>query len=71
MRILNFIKTFFRNILLHSGFSLLTLFGLSIGIAMSLLVLIYVYYESNYDRHWPHTEQIFRLANNFRLLGTA
>ena len=71
MRILNFIKTFFRNILLHSGFSLLTLFGLSIGIAMSLLVLIYVYYESNYDRHWPHTEQIFRLYSYGEISGEA
>jgi putative ABC transport system permease protein len=61
MRFLNFIKTFFRTILLHSGFSLLTLLGLSIGIAMSLLVLIYVYYESNYDRHWEESERIFRV----------
>ncbi|GAO28200.1 ABC transporter permease [Geofilum rubicundum] len=61
MRFLNFIKTFFRTILLHSGFSLLTLLGLSIGIAMSLLVLIYVYYEANYDRHWENSESIYRV----------
>ncbi len=61
MRFLNFIKTFFRTIILHSGFSLLTLLGLSIGMAMSLLVLIYVYYESNYDRHWSDSSQIYRV----------
>ncbi len=60
MRFLNFIKTFFRTIILHSGFSLLTLLGLSIGMAMSLLVLIYVYYEANYDRQWEDSAQIYR-----------
>jgi hypothetical protein len=61
MRFFNFIKTFFRTIILHSGFSLLTLLGLSIGIAMSLLVLIYVYYEANYDRTWSDSSQIHRV----------
>jgi len=60
MQFLNFIKTFFRTIIRHSGYSLITLLGLSIGMAMSLLVLIYVYYETNYDSQWSNSENIFR-----------
>lgn len=61
MRLTNFIKTLIRNIILHRGFSLISLLGLSVGIAMGLLVLIYVYYESNYDRYLPGYEQIHRI----------
>ncbi|TCO09649.1 ABC transporter permease [Natronoflexus pectinivorans] len=68
MQISNFIKTLFRNILLHRGLSLLTLLGLSLGIAMGLLVLIYVYFESNYDRFIPHSESIYRL-NSYGKIG--
>ncbi len=61
MRFLNFISTFFRNITLNRTISLLTLLGLSLGIAMSLLMIIYISYETNYDRHFPDSENIYRI----------
>lgn len=47
---------------------MLTLIALSIGIAVSLLVLIYVYYELSYDRNWSDSGNIYR-AYSFGDLG--
>jgi putative ABC transport system permease protein len=49
---------------LHRGFSLITLIGLSIGIAMGLLVLIYVNFEVGYDRYLPASERTYRLYSH-------
>ena len=68
MPILTFIRTFFRNFILNRAYSLLTLIALSIGIAVSLLVLIYVYYELSYDRNWSDSGNIYR-AYSFGDLG--
>ena len=61
MRYSNFAKITFRNIFLHRGFSLVSLIGLSIGIAISMLVLAYVDYETSYDKHFNDSENIYRL----------
>ncbi len=64
MRWSSFIKIAFRNILLHRGFSLVSLIGLSFGIAIALLVLDYVDYETSYDTHYPESEHIYRLVSH-------
>ena len=63
MKIWGIIKIIFRNIFVRKGFSLLTLIGLSLGIAMTLLVLAYVDYEKSYDKHFPDSENIYRLIS--------
>jgi ABC-type antimicrobial peptide transport system permease subunit len=68
MKCSSFAKVAFRNIILHRGFSLVSLIGLSIGIAISLLVLAYVDYETSYDSHFKDSENIYRL-NSSGLVG--
>lgn len=67
MRWSSFIKIAVRNILLHRGFSLVSLIGLSFGIALALLVLAYVDYETSYDTHYPQSENIYRLISHGRI----
>ena len=63
MKIRGITKIIFRNIFVQRGFSLVTLIGLSLGIAMTLLVLAYVDYERSYDKHFPDSENIYRLIS--------
>lgn len=67
MRILNYIKISLRTLFLHRGFSLLTLFGLSLGIAMSIFVLEYVFYQFSFDRHYENAESIYRVVTKGQL----
>ena len=64
MEIWGIIKIIFRNIFVQRGFSLVTLIGLSLGIAMTLLVLAYADYERSYDKHFPDSENIYRFMSN-------
>jgi putative ABC transport system permease protein len=60
MRILSYIKISLRTLFLHRGFSLLTLLGLSVGIAMSIFVLEYVFYQFSFDKHYDRSQDIYR-----------
>ena len=53
-----------RNINRNRLFSLINIFGLSIGLACVFIILLYVRNEFSYDRHYPDGDRIFRLALN-------
>ncbi len=56
-----------RNFRKQKLFSLVNLFGLTLGIVASCLIMIYVQGELSYDRFNKHADQIFRvyLSQNF------
>jgi len=47
----NLLKTAFRHILKHYGYSILNILGLTIGITSALFLIIYVSDEVSYDRY--------------------
>jgi putative ABC transport system permease protein len=59
------IKYFFlnaiRNMKKNSGFMVLNLLGLTIGIASFLLITLYVFHELSYDRFHKNYENIYRV----------
>jgi putative ABC transport system permease protein len=67
MKILNYLKISLRTLFLHRGFSLLTLIGLSVGIAMSIFVLEYVLYQFSFDQHYDRSDDIYRVVSEGRL----
>lgn len=48
-------------------YSLLNLGGLAIGLAVSIIVALYLYGEFTYDRHWEDNERIYRVNSEFEL----
>ncbi len=58
----NYIKIAFRNIVRHKGHSFINIGGLSIGIACSLLLFIWVYYEFSYDSFHINSSSIYRVV---------
>jgi putative ABC transport system permease protein len=58
----SYLKLAFRNILKQKGTSIINVLGLAIGIACSILILLFVAYELSYDRYHEKGDRIYRLA---------
>ena len=59
----NYIKIAFRNILKYKGYSLINISGLALGLAAFFMIMIFVKYELNYDRHFDNADNIYRLCS--------
>lgn len=60
----NYFKIAFRNIIRHKAFSLINISGLSIGMACSIFIFLWVQHELSYDRFHANANQIYRLVGN-------
>jgi putative ABC transport system permease protein len=58
-----------RNIKRYKGYSFINIFGLAVGIACCLLIMIWVQNELSYDRFHKKGGRIFRLVNALTLNG--
>jgi putative ABC transport system permease protein len=58
----NYLKTAFRNLWKNKGFSTINILGLTIGMASSLLILLWVRNELSYDRFNAHADRIYRVT---------
>ena len=58
----NYIKIALRNFLKHKGFSFINIFGLAIGVACCVLIVLYVLDEVSYDQHHEKADQIYRVG---------
>jgi putative ABC transport system permease protein len=63
--ILNYLKTAVRNIWRHRVHSVLNITGLAVGMACTIIILLWVRYEFSFDRYHENAERIYRLATDF------
>lgn len=66
----NYIITAYRNLLRRKGYSLINISGLAIGIASSILIILFVSDEMSYDRHHANANRIYRVCMKARMQGT-
>ncbi|SFG09941.1 putative ABC transport system permease protein [Algoriphagus hitonicola] len=64
--IINYFKIAWRNLLRQRIFSLINIFGLSIGLACFLLLASYVKFERSYDSFQEDSDRLFRVSQQFR-----
>jgi putative ABC transport system permease protein len=57
----NYIKIAFRNIKRHKGYSLLTITGLTVGMACFILISLFVRWELSFDRFHKNGDRIHRI----------
>ena len=57
----NYLKIAFRNVLRHKGFTLINVTGLSVGMALCILIMLWVQDEISYDRFQENTDSIYRV----------
>jgi putative ABC transport system permease protein len=74
----NYLMVAIRNLKRQKGYSLINIFGLAIGMALCLLILIYVQDELSYDNFHEKADRIYRIAQvedhdgqiiNYMLIG--
>lgn len=58
----NYLKIALRNFFKHKGFSFINIFGLAIGVACCLMIVLYVFDEMSYDRYHEKADQIYRVG---------
>ena len=58
----NYLKIALRNIAKQKGTSFINISGLAIGIACSILILLFVTHELSYDKFHEKADRIYRLA---------
>lgn len=58
----NFLTAAFRNIKKHPGYAAINLFGLAIGLAVSMLILLFVQHEVSFDAYHEDADDIYRIV---------
>lgn len=70
----NFFKTAYRNIIKYKAYSVINFVGLTCGLALALLILVYVRSEMGYDRFHEKADRLYRFRykapNGLELAGT-
>ena len=64
----NFLKVAYRNLFRNFSFSVLNILGLSLGIACSIIILLYLQHELAYDEYHEKADRIYRLNAEY-LIG--
>ena len=61
----NYLKITIRNILKFKSYSAINIFGLSIGMACCIMILVFVMDELSYDRYHENADRIYRVTREF------
>ncbi|MFN2458375.1 MAG: ABC transporter permease [Chitinophagaceae bacterium] len=66
----NYLKVALRNLWKHKGFSAINIFGLAVGIATCLLIIVFVMDELSYDKFNKKANRIYRVDGDINFGGT-
>ncbi len=61
----NYFKITIRKIRRQKGYSFINIFGLAIGMACTILILLWVQDELSFDKHHEKADRIFRVGTQF------
>ena len=61
----NYLKIAVRNILRNKTYSFINIFGLSIGIACSMLIILWIHDELSYDRFHKNSADLFLVVQKY------
>jgi len=66
----NYLKTAFRNLLKNKVHSFINITGLSVGMAVAMLIGLWIWDELTYDRYFKHHDRIAQVLQNQNFSGT-
>jgi len=67
----NYFKTAWRNLRKNKGYSAINIAGLAMGMAVALLIGLWIWDELSYDRHQPHYNRIAQVLQQQTFNGKA
>ena len=62
----NYFKVAFRSLWRQPGYTALNIIGLTVGIASSLIILLYIFHETSFDKQHSKADRIYRLSTEFQ-----
>ncbi len=65
-----FLRIFMRNLLVYKNFNFINLIGLSVGITLCMLILVYIRFETSFDRFNPDASRVYRIVSKNTQDGT-
>ncbi|HXB44250.1 MAG TPA: ABC transporter permease, partial [Puia sp.] len=65
----NFFKITFRNLFRNKAFAAINILGLTIGMASTMLILLWVQNELNYDRFYKNIDRLYMMYNRDKFGG--
>jgi putative ABC transport system permease protein len=65
----NYLKTSFRNLLRYKGYSIINIAGMTLGLASSILILLFVLDELSYDKFHKDADRIYRISVMGKIQG--
>ncbi len=63
----NYLKTAIRNLHKNKFYAAINIFGLAIGLAVCMLIILYVEHESNYDSFHTNADRIFWIQGKMKI----
>jgi len=64
----HYLKSAFRNLLKNKLYSILNIAGLSIGIAVTIMIFSYIWFEHSFDRFHTNASQIYRVVQHYQII---
>ncbi|MDQ3246502.1 MAG: ABC transporter permease [Pseudomonadota bacterium] len=61
----NYLTVGFRSLVKNKTYAFINIFGLALGLAACLLILLYVRYELSYDKWIPNSENIYQVQTDY------
>lgn len=49
----------------HKSYTAINIFGLSVGFALLMVIVLLLQFELSYDKHWEDSEKIYRIDSRF------
>jgi putative ABC transport system permease protein len=62
----NYLTVGLRSLAKNKTYAFINIFGLALGLAACLMILLYVRYETSYDNWLPNGENIYQLQTHYR-----
>lgn len=66
----NYLKSALRSLRKQPGYTAINLFGLALGLAVSLLIFLFVQHELSFDTYHPSSKNTYRVVLDARFNGS-
>lgn len=65
----NYLKVAFRSLNKNRTYAIINILGLALGLAVTILVFMFVKDETSYEKHWSDSDRIYRMGIKANLMG--
>ncbi|MGE4064494.1 MAG: ABC transporter permease [Rhodospirillaceae bacterium] len=65
----NYLTVAFRNLAKNRLYTAINIFGLAVGLASCILIMLYVRHETSYDEWWTNADRIYQVHSRFDIPG--